>query len=396
MRKRDPTPVDQFMTQSPPLIARTVNDNAWSLSNRGWNLVSPSGIALALTYTERHLLIAMASTPELALSNDHVPHPDFVAQRGTRPISAPIGRLRRKALSKHLVLPIETVRGWGYAFAGGLTIEPSNDIDPEDSIPPETPPSTEITREPFLNAIRDDQFLFHYQPITNTRTGRSDLSEALLRWRHPGGHLIHADVFAGLLNDAVVAHNLLEWTLETACRQIARTKEEGAGIKIALNLAPRQIFGRGLVSQVLAAMNRHGVAPGDLELEFTEDAAFHIDDAVVQSIVQDLACHGVEVWLDDFGRGYNNLDRLGSLPVKGIKIDRSLLWQAEESERAKTIFYSTVHLAKSLSLKTIVEGIETIEQEALARDAGCDYLQGYLIARPAEAPAFESHCPASE
>lgn len=392
MRKRDPTDVDQ--PEGQPLLTIGVDDAIpWSLSNRGWTLVSPSGISLALTYTERHLLIAMASSPELALSHNHVPHPDFVAQRGTRPISAPIGRLRRKALGKKLILPIETVRGWGYTFAGGLTIEASDDVDPGIPISSDRLSSMEIAREPFLNAIRDDQLLFHYQPITNTKTGRSDLCEALLRWRHPGGHLIDAEVFAGLLGDAAVAHDLLEWTLETACQEIARRKEEGLCTRIALNLAPRQLFGHGLVSQVLAAMSRHGVAPGELELEFTEDAAFHIEDAIVQSIVNDLANHGVEVWLDDFGKGYSNLDRLGSLPVKGIKIDRVLLWQAEESDRARTIFYSTVQLAKSLSLKTIVEGIETIEQEALARDAGCDYLQGYLIARPAEQPMDEPYCP---
>ena len=240
-------------------------------------------------------------------------------------------------------------------------------------------------------ALERGQFRVHYQPIT--RCGERDIAsvEALVRWEHPTRGLIFPDRFIPLAEQTGQIVPLGRWVLREACMQVTRWKREygdRAPKGVAVNLSVRQLHDPKLLEDVADALSQSGLEPSSLTLEITESML--IDDTDRGSRVLDqLKALKVKIAIDDFGTGYSSLSYLRRFPVDVIKIDRSFVKEMEASPTSEALVRGIIDLSHTLQVATVAEGIETKKQEATLARLGCDFLQGFLIARPAPADKIE-------
>jgi diguanylate cyclase (GGDEF)-like protein len=227
-------------------------------------------------------------------------------------------------------------------------------------------------------AIELDEFEIHYQPILSA--GALDLigMEALVRWRHPEHGLIAPDKFIGLAEDSGLIRPLGTWILKQACRD-AMTWH--ADVKVAVNLSAVQFRNNNLVDAVTGALSESGLPPHRLELEVTESVLLEHDKQNL-GILRQLQHIGISIVLDDFGTGYSSLSYLKQFPFDKIKIDRTFVAELGQRADCGAIVSAITTLARFLDIKTTAEGVETEEQLALLRAAGCEQVQGFLFGRP--------------
>jgi EAL domain-containing protein (putative c-di-GMP-specific phosphodiesterase class I) len=174
--------------------------------------------------------------------------------------------------------------------------------------------------------------------------------------------------------------------LDQALAQQRRWRAQGlASGRVAVNVSARQLRDPGFAEDILAGLDKHGLAPAELEIEITE-SLFAGDAATVQRALQPLREAGVWVALDDFGTGYSSLSALQSLPIDVLKIDRSFVVELGVRESAQAVVRSIIALARALGKRVVAEGVETREQERHLLALGCDEFQGYLYAAPMAAP----------
>jgi diguanylate cyclase (GGDEF)-like protein len=236
-------------------------------------------------------------------------------------------------------------------------------------------------------ALNDDQLALHYQPRVGTTSGRLVGLEALARWHHPKHGWVPPNRFVPVAEDTGLIVDLGAWAVADACRAAA-TWVRASEVRVSVNLSPTQLGRAALVSTVAEALEASGLAPERLELEVTESIMLHDIDLVTR-VLRDLRAMGVRVALDDFGLGYSSVGHLRSLPLDAVKIDKSFL-DRESPERGSThdqlaILSAVTTMAQALGLRVTVEGVETRSQYELAREVGCDEVQGHLFGRPAPA-----------
>jgi len=227
-------------------------------------------------------------------------------------------------------------------------------------------------------AINSDQFELHYQAIVDADSNQIAGVEALVRWRHPTKGLISPDQFIPLAEETGLIVPLGEWILQKACNDGAAWPEH---IKVAVNLSAVQFRRSSLFDIVLCALVESGLNPRRLELEITESVLLANEEDYLTTIRQ-LKNIGVSFALDDFGTGYSSLSYLTRFPFDKIKIDRSFTRGFGKSSSFEAVVSSVIVLARGLNMVTTAEGVETDEQRRFLRDAGVDFLQGYLFARP--------------
>jgi diguanylate cyclase (GGDEF)-like protein/PAS domain S-box-containing protein len=232
------------------------------------------------------------------------------------------------------------------------------------------------------------EFVLHYQPIVDLRTGAVLGTEALVRWQHPGRGLLQPAEFIHLAEETGRIVDIGRWVLDEACRQTAEWHDRlagGASLSVSVNVSTRQVRRPGLIEDVDAALASSGLAPSDLTLEITESVLARRRDEL-SSILEELTARGVRVALDDFGTGYSSLSLLQDIPVHLLKIDRSFV-QGIDAEGGHAPFVrAIVELAEGLDLAVVAEGIEVAGQVATLRRLGCRIGQGFYFARPV-APA---------
>jgi diguanylate cyclase (GGDEF)-like protein/PAS domain S-box-containing protein len=229
--------------------------------------------------------------------------------------------------------------------------------------------------------LQNDEFQLLYQPKVAAASGSLMGFEALVRWERPGLGRINPQEFipAAERNGLIVPLGAL--ILNKACAQMAAWREQGLRVvPVAVNVSPLQLLDTSFPQTVMAALQRHGLPPAWLTLEITESAAVtHMDQAHEQ--ISQLRHYGVEVALDDFGTGFSSLNMLRSLPLRTVKIDRSLI-DPMPGQEADAVVKAICDLAAVLSLNVVAEGVETMAHATAALRAGCDVLQGYLFAKP--------------
>lgn len=258
--------------------------------------------------------------------------------------------------------------------------------------------SKRLTLEHDLRAALDaGQFELYYQPQVHAASGRIRGVEALIRWRHPERGLVSPADFIPVAEETGLIEPIGAWVLDEACRQLAAWRADGIdGIGMAINLSARQLRSPRLVDAVRAALARHALREGDLELEVTESVAMtHPERAIGQlHALRDL---GVRLAIDDFGTGYSSLAYLKNLPIQGLKLDRSFVRDIETDANDTAICAATIALAHNLGLEVVAEGVETRAQQCfLTNKHRCDNLQGYLFGKPmpaAELAALLRHAP---
>lgn len=227
-------------------------------------------------------------------------------------------------------------------------------------------------------ALDADQFELRFQPLVALDTQRTTSFEAMLRWQHPRRGWVQPSDFIDLAEETGLILPIGRWVLDQACAAASGWPED---IGISINLSGRQVVDPGLMSSVLDALTMHGLTPGRLTLEITESALLQNDTSVL-STLHALREVGVKIALDDFGTGYASLSYLTRFPFDLIKVDQSFVRGAADGCSDVIIVEAICDLAAKLGIATMAEGIETEEQLAMVRSAGCRNGQGYLFGKP--------------
>ena len=228
------------------------------------------------------------------------------------------------------------------------------------------------------NSITRAEFRIDYQPIIDARQRRVVSVEALMRWIHPERGVVSPDLFIPIAESTGLIVPLGEGILKKACMDAAGWP---AHVRVAVNLSPIQFRKGSIVEVVKSALAVSGLAPQRLELEITESVLLQRDEANLAKL-RDLKSLGVQIVLDDFGIGYSSLSYLRTFPFDKVKIDRSFVAEMSTRPDCAAIVCAIVGLARSLSMTTTAEGVETADQFELLRAAGCDEVQGFLFGKP--------------
>jgi diguanylate cyclase len=227
----------------------------------------------------------------------------------------------------------------------------------------------------------------HYQPKFELARGRVVGVEALARWTDPVVGPVLPSTFVPLAERTGLAEPLTELALEIAATDCRRWQDEGFYTPVAVNVPARVLLDAGFPDQVEAKRLAMSLDPGSLEIEITESTLMGDHDQARRAITR-LRAIGVRISIDDFGTGYSSLSYLRELPVHALKIDRSFITDLTDDPDSEAIVRSIIELARNLRLETVAEGVEDERVcERLVR-LGCDYAQGFALARPMPADAM--------
>jgi len=237
-------------------------------------------------------------------------------------------------------------------------------------------------------AFSERQFELHFQPQVRLADGMLTGAEALLRWNHPVRGLLHPAAFMAVLETHPLAYEIGCWVLDRSCQTLAAWRIQGLPpLRMSVNLFAAQLRSGTLVEVVEATLARHGLAPGDLELEITETIALRHGDNDLAPL-RSLCKRGVGIAFDDFGTGFASLSALKDFPLTRLKIDRSFVRDVCSNRHSAAIVRGVITIGRSLGLDVIAEGIETKEQVAHLRKWRCASGQGYLYGKPVSASDF--------
>jgi diguanylate cyclase (GGDEF)-like protein/PAS domain S-box-containing protein len=236
------------------------------------------------------------------------------------------------------------------------------------------------------SALEDNQFVLHYQPKLELNTGRIAGAEALLRWHRPGYGLVYPAEFVPVMEETGLVVRVGEWIIDEACRQIAAWSAAGVrDMRVAVNVSSRQFVEGDLEGVVRAALERHAVEPGLLELELTESALMSNAEHTTEVLTR-LKALGLRVGIDDFGTGYSSLAYLKRFPIDKLKIDIAFVRDIVTNPDDAAIALAIISMAHSLHMQVVAEGVESRAQMAYLRRHRCDEIQGFYFSRalPAE------------
>ena len=236
--------------------------------------------------------------------------------------------------------------------------------------------------ERIRQALVDQEFVLHYQPKVNLRTGDVIGVEALVRWNHPERGLLAPMNFLPAIEGHVLGLELGTWVLTTALRQIELWSDQAIDLPVSVNMAAHQLQQPDFIEELKGLLASHPkVRRERLELEVLETSALEDIDVVARTI---RACAeiGVSFALDDFGTGYSSLTYLKRLPAQMLKIDQSFVRDMLEDPDDLAILQGVLGLASAFHRNAIAEGVETPAHCAKLLNMGCDLAQGFGIARP--------------
>ncbi|MCX7624578.1 MAG: EAL domain-containing protein, partial [Thermomicrobium sp.] len=231
-------------------------------------------------------------------------------------------------------------------------------------------------------SLEQGDLRLHFQPVIVLATGQIVSVEALVRWQHPVRGPISPAVFVPLAEVTGLVTHLTQWVLLQACQQLRRWRRSRLvpELTVSVNLSPTDFQHIDVAQLVQDVLQVTGLEPGYLTLELTESAM--LDPAVSREQLERLRALGVAVVIDDFGAGYSSLGYLKRLPVSGLKLDRELIHGIEQDAASQAVVRSVLELSRALGLRVTAEGIENEQQLASLRALGCDFGQGFAIARP--------------
>jgi diguanylate cyclase (GGDEF)-like protein/PAS domain S-box-containing protein len=237
-------------------------------------------------------------------------------------------------------------------------------------------------------ALERNEFLLHYQPQVDLKTGRIIGMEALVRWQHAEMGLVSPMDFIPLAEETGLIEPIGAWVLHEACAQTKAWHRAGfRHLQVAVNLSGRQFIQKNLLEQIKETLKETGLPPRYLELELTEGVLMHNIEGVL-AMLNALGDHDISFSLDDFGTGYSSLSYLKRFPIHVLKIDRSFVRDIPGDADDMAISQAIIAMAHNLDLKVIAEGVETKEQLAFLIEHHCDGMQGYYFSKPLPAEAM--------
>ncbi|CAN7629083.1 EAL domain-containing protein [Pseudoduganella sp. LjRoot289] len=238
-------------------------------------------------------------------------------------------------------------------------------------------------------AVKGNQLELYFQPIVHLKSGRIHKAEALIRWRHPQRGLVSPLEFIPLAEASGLIVEIGAWVFQQSARWIQRwRKEVDPAFQVSVNQSPLEFQREGGYEAWLALLDELGLPGQSVVIEITEGLLLDASSSVTDKLLQ-LRDGGIQVALDDFGTGYSSLSYLKKFDIDYLKIDRSFTRNLAPESSDMALSEAIIVMAHKLGLQVIAEGVETPEQRALLAEAGCDYGQGYLFAKPMPAEQFD-------
>ena len=236
--------------------------------------------------------------------------------------------------------------------------------------------------ESLRSALERHEFALQYQPKINLKTGDITGAEALLRWNHPERGSVPPGEFIPVAEDCGLILAIGKWVLREACKQARVWMDAGLPlVTMAVNISAMEFREESFLEGVFAILDDTGLDPKFLELELTESVLMKRVDST-EAILRTLRAKGVQVALDDFGTGYSSLSYLRKFPLDALKIDQSFVQQITTTPDETTIVTAIIAMGRSLNLRVVAEGLETLAQFTFLREHLCEEAQGYYFSRP--------------
>ena len=235
-----------------------------------------------------------------------------------------------------------------------------------------------------MKAIKNNEFSIYYQPQYTVGTGKLTLRgfEALIRWSSPELGFLNPMEFIPIAEETGLITQIGEWVLRTATSTCKKFEDRyDCELIMAVNISPIQLKRSEFQDMVLKAIEDSGLKPTSLELEVTESVFIDSYDIIANKL-SDIKELGIGIALDDFGTGYSSLSYLRKLPINLLKIDKSFVQEIDSLNPNHNLTSSIISLVNQLNIKTVAEGVQTIEQLNYLIDVNCDYLQGYYLGKP--------------
>lgn len=233
-------------------------------------------------------------------------------------------------------------------------------------------------------AIEHQQLVLEYQPLVDTKSYRMVGVEGLIRWNHPEFGRIAPKDFIPLAEEAGMIIRLGDFVLNEGFRQAKRWQEAGIDLKLGLNVSMQQFHHPTFILSLLRLIEETGVNPARIDLEITEVSAIEEVEETIETMMR-LKQMGFTISIDDFGTGYSSLSRLADFPIDTLKIPQEFVERMQDSETDHALISSIIHLAKSLRLDVVAEGVETLEQVNLLNQLACQRMQGYYFGKSMQA-----------
>ena len=239
-----------------------------------------------------------------------------------------------------------------------------------------------------IDAIPNGEIVVHYQPMISMADRTIRRVEALVRWRHPRHGLLTPARFIGLAERSGAIAPLTWEVLRRAIKQHVAWRTEGLLLSVSVNISALLLSSQQTADDILALLQKRDCDPRHLILEITETEATS-DPSIARALLTRLREAGVEISMDDYGVGFSNLERLRDFPFSEVKVDRRLVAELDSGHEARRTVEMLVSLAAKEKLSLTGEGIETEEQWNMLEKLGCDFGQGFLIARPMRGDQIE-------
>ncbi|MDT8452057.1 MAG: EAL domain-containing response regulator [Gammaproteobacteria bacterium] len=249
--------------------------------------------------------------------------------------------------------------------------------------------SPEVSAEELQAALLAGDITVYYQPQVNIESMEVKGVEALARWNHAEKGMVPPDIFIDLAEQHQLIDAVTETVIKQTCQQGAIWSSQGRKFKLSINLSMDNLHSLDFPDRLMALVKSTGMDIKNLIFEITESVLVK-DFNTCMDILTRLRLKGPELSIDDFGTGYASMDHLKRMPFSELKIDRAFVTGAHSNGTARAILESSIYLAKHLQMTTVAEGVENKQDLDLVASLGCDLVQGYYIARPMDAAAFDS------
>jgi diguanylate cyclase (GGDEF)-like protein/PAS domain S-box-containing protein len=237
-------------------------------------------------------------------------------------------------------------------------------------------------------ALERQEFTVHYQPKIDLRTGEISGAEALIRWTHPTRGLVSPAQFIPVAEDCGLILPISNWVLREACKQARAWAEAGLSLRtMGVNISAMEFRNDGFLEGVFTILKDTGLDPKFLELELTESVLMKHPE-LTASILEALRAESVRVAVDDFGTGYSSLSYLQKFSIDALKIDQSFVRRISTAPDETTIVTAVISMARSLKLRVVAEGVETVKELEFLQAHQCDEAQGYYFSRPVPPEQF--------
>lgn len=384
----------------------------WILRDKGWTLLSPEGVSLELTHSERQLMDAFVRHADARFSREDLMRDKGIAAGDSRAVDSLISRLRRKASQAGLSLPIKSVHGWGYTFTGKLVahLEPHEQDAMEYQPFHEEPVQEHAIPAELLLAVesldvmdpRTTQALsFCYQLRVAADSGQYSGVDAQVFWLTGNGQRVGADHILQHMTDLDRRQAFCEWMIQTLLSDVRRWWQEYSlrashiGIKLPVEMLEH------CYKRLPGLLRQFELDPASIELDVFSDNLLGDFPNLVQSL-EYLRVSGVQVWLSSADIENRHLSRLREWPIRGIKLEPQVIKRACVEPTFKALLETACHLINELGLEVVVKGVDTLEQRDLALSLELSHYQGqltsklmsedgFLLTLASSEPAFSSH-----